>query len=169
MQLFKRVWRALICYTNWWTLSPTDPFGLQQQPIVDLSPVRAAANAPHYPIFKPPGGRPEGPGSEFRCDYSRMPGWYECSTPNNRECWLRHPDGREFDIRTNYENVAPNGTDRHYTFVVNDGWINADGKNFTAAKLFDNSFPGPWVQACWGDVRITLQSHYRPMVAMILF
>lgn len=80
-----------------------------------------------------------------------MPGWYECSTPENRECWLRHPDGREYNIHTDYENDAPIGVDRNYTLVVNDGWVNADGLNFTVAKLFNNTFPGPWIQACWGD------------------
>ena len=152
MQLFKRVWTALIYCTNRWMHFPTDLSGLPQQPILDQSEVGLDVQRPHYPIFKPPGGRLEGPGSDFVCNYTKMVGWYECSTPTNRECWLRHPDGREFNIRTDYENKAPNGTDRYYTYVVTDGLINADGKNFTAAKLFNNSFPGPWVQACWGDV-----------------
>ncbi|KAG6356518.1 hypothetical protein INS49_015906 [Diaporthe citri] len=80
-----------------------------------------------------------------------MRGWRPCSTPSNRECWLRHPDGREFNIMTDYEHEAPIGVHRNYTLLVNDGWINADGRNFTEAKIFNNTYPGPWIQACWGD------------------
>ena len=85
-----------------------------------------------------------------------MPDWYQCSDPENRECWLRHSKGSEYNIHTNYEIYAPKGILREYNFVLNDGWINADGRNFTYAKLFNDSFPGPWVQACWGDVNIEL-------------
>ena len=96
-----------------------------------------------------------------------MPGWYECSTPENRGCWLRHPDGREYNILTDYENDAPIGVDRNYTLVVNDGWVNADGLNFTAAKLFNNTFPGPWIQACWGDVSAELGDRYCIMIPTV--
>ena len=45
----------------------------------------------------------------------------------------------------------PLGITRNYTLELTDGWWDADGLNFTAAKLFNNKYPGPWLQACWGD------------------
>jgi hypothetical protein len=107
---------------------------------------------PTDPVFKPPAGNPDD--HEFKCDYSAMEGWFPCSIPENRECWLRHRDGREFNIHTNYEKFAPIGITRNYTLYVTDGSINADGLPFPYAKLFNETYPGPWLEACWGDVSI---------------
>lgn len=167
MHLFGHFWTTVTYFANLLTLSPINPPGPQQYPIPGTSDVGLNVPHPHYPIFKPPGGHPQGPGSDFKCNYSRMPGWYECSTPENRGCWLRHPDGREYNILTDYENDAPIGVDRNYTLVVNDGWVNADGLNFTAAKLFNNTFPGPWIQACWGDVSAELGDRYCIMIPTV--
>jgi hypothetical protein len=134
---------------NWLTLSPINAAEAQQFPILGDLDGSFNVPKPHYPIFKPPGGRPS---SDFKCNYKNMPGWKECSTPENRSCWLRHEDGREFNINTNYEDYAPIGIDRNYTLVLNDGSLNADGQTFSAAKLFNNTYPGPWIEACWGDV-----------------
>src|ERR1700733_2349497 len=84
-------------------------------------------------------------------------GWSNCSTPFNRGCLLRNDEtGEEFNIGTDYEdtNQTPIGIHRTYYLNVTDGWYNADGLNFTQAKLFNGTYPGPWIQACWGDVRI---------------
>lgn len=108
------------------------------------------------PVFKPPTGRLKGPGSEFRCDYSSMSGFRYCSEPNHRGCWLTNDNGTTYNITTDYEdtNKTPIGIHRDYTLNLTDSWVNADGINFTYAKLFNNSYPGPWIQACWGDVRM---------------
>ena len=156
MHLIGRLWTTVTFFVDWSTLWPVSAPGSRQYPISGVSDSSFHVAHEDYPIFKPPGGRPLGPGSDFRCDYSNMPGWYECSTPEDRECWLRHPDGREYNIYTDYENDAPIGVDRNYVLELNDGVINADGINFTAAKLFNNTFPGPWIQACWGDVSAQL-------------
>lgn len=169
MRLSERVWLALAEVLTWISPNNVDPFnefGGLQRPLLDslewsvgpsiFDTGATTSTKPHIgdgkpgdPIFKPPTGRPED--TQFRCDYRAMKGWRPCSTPSNRECWLRHPDGREFNIMTDYENEAPIGVQRNYTLVVNDGWINADGRNFTEAKIFNNTYPGPWIQACWGD------------------
>ena len=109
------------------------------------------------PIFKPPSGSQEGPGSTFLCDYSNMPGFQSCSNSTNRGCWLTNNNGKQYDINTNYEDIneTPIGIHRNYTLTVTDSWVNADGMNFTDAKLFNDSYPGPWIQGCWGDVRAT--------------
>ncbi|KAI9807258.1 MAG: hypothetical protein M1833_000001 [Piccolia ochrophora] len=151
MHLFARLWMTFTSLTNYLTFSPFDAPVYQQY--LGSGKSHHGLNVPNrdYPIFKPPGGRPEGKGSDFRCDYRNMPGWKPCSNSENRGCWLRHPDGREYNIFTDYENNAPLGIDRNYTLVVNDGSINADGLVFPEAKLFNNTHPGPWIQACWGD------------------
>jgi hypothetical protein len=105
-----------------------------------------------YPIFKPPGGLT---GSEFTCEYPQMPGWAPCSTPSNRACWLRHNQtGVEYNIATNYEafNQTPIGITRTYYLNVTDESINADGLPFIEGKIFNKTYPGPWIEACWGDV-----------------
>ena len=112
------------------------------------------------PIFKPPGGRLKGPGSDFLCDYSNMLGWTSCSTPENRQCWLRNKaTGQEFNLSTNYEDITPTGIVRHYELDIADDWINADGLNFTEGKVFNGQYPGPWIQACWGDVMFLIRLH----------
>ena len=149
MRIFEEIWTAVTYVTHWLTLSPVDGPDVRQYPFPGLSQVGTGVAINDDPVFTPPGAPP---GSDFLCDYRNMPGWFQCSTPENRECWLRHPDGREFNIHTNYETQFPIGVDRNYTLTINDGWINADGQNFTGAKLFNNQFPGPWIEACWGDV-----------------
>lgn len=110
------------------------------------------------PIFKPPTGRLTGPGSDFRCNYTDMKGWEPCTTADDRGCWLRNPStGQEWNIYTNYENVTSDyirGINRTYVLNITDHAINADGLNFTEAKVFNEMYPGPWIQGCWGDVSI---------------
>jgi hypothetical protein len=154
--LLERLWAGVTAVVTWLTLSPFSSRGAQQIPFggeTDLTTDISILDK-KSPIFYPPGGRPH---STFQCDYSKMgKEWKFCSIPENRECWLRHTDGREFNIHTDYEKYAPTGRDRHYTLVVNDSWVAADGLNFTAAKLFNDMYPGPWIEACWGDVGIQI-------------
>jgi hypothetical protein len=154
MHLIDRFWISITYVVSFLTLSPIKgPGGEKQAPLL-TSP---DALNPRGPIFKPPGGRLTGPGSDFTCDYSKMVGWSHCSTPYNRRCWLRNDKtGIEYNISTDYEdsNQTPIGTVRKYVLNVTDDWINADGLNFTEGKIFNGMYPGPWIQACWGDVRI---------------
>jgi FtsP/CotA-like multicopper oxidase with cupredoxin domain len=87
-----------------------------------------------------------------------MLGWEMCSEPWDRGCWLRNPTtGKQYDVFTNYEDEIPIGTTRYYNLTLEDSSWDADGINFPAAKLFRNNsaknpqYPGPWIQACWGD------------------
>jgi hypothetical protein len=149
-------WTSITYVLSFLTLSPFEgPSGEEQAPLLPSSDRHHGYRK--GPIFKPPGGRPRGPGSEFTCDYSNMPGWSNCSSPENRGCWLKNDTtGAEFNISTNYEdtNQTPIGITRKYVLNITDSWINADGLNFTEAKIFNGMYPGPWIQACWGDVRI---------------
>ncbi|KAK5117615.1 hypothetical protein LTR62_005038 [Meristemomyces frigidus] len=137
----------------------------QQTPLFDIPNNVEVANPPG-PIFKPPTGRPSDlPGGDLLCDYTKMRGFESCSTPEDRGCWLHNPTtGQQYNITTDYENVnnLPQGIDRYYTLKVSDGHINADGLDFPHGKFFwepsdpdsylpDRRYPGPCVQACWGD------------------
>lgn len=157
MTLLSRFWHAVVRITAWLTFSSVPDWGVDpaQHPLgnqldYDNSLVLDGNGLDDCPIWKPPTGDPE---DTFTCDYSYMKDWCPCSIPENRECWLRHKyNGSEFNIHTNYEDVTPTGIVRDYTLRITESWYNADGRNFTNAKLFNNSYPGPWIQACWGDV-----------------
>ncbi|CAJ2512223.1 Uu.00g052380.m01.CDS01 [Anthostomella pinea] len=159
MRFLETVWKTTTTVVSWLTFSPISPGDVSQSPlgfpdlVPSAAPPAATTVAPlDHPVFTPPSTPSNGEDSGFVCEYPEMTDWYDCSSPSNRECWLRHPDGRELNIHTDYEAVAPVGIQRNYTLVVNDGNVNLDGMNFTDAKLFNNTYPGPWLQACWGDV-----------------
>lgn len=139
------------------SLSPLQDVIDNQSSLRVPSQVGAHLNAEKGPTFKPPGSSADDP---FQCHYPTMVGWESCSMPTDRECWLRQTsdlkqydtsDLKQYDIYTNYEDDMPLGITRYYTLELNDGWWDADGLNFTAAKLFNHSYPGPLIQACWGD------------------
>ena len=156
MQFLGGIWAGITYVFNVFTLSPT-PWseGLDQFPIskVNDGPFGELLKGPS---FKPPTGRPEGPGSDFTCEYPEMTGWSPCSTPDNRGCWLRNgKTGEEYNITTDYENITttPIGIERRYVLDLTDESLNLDGLDFPEAKIFNKQYPGPWIQACWGDVR----------------
>jgi hypothetical protein len=165
MKLLARLWTGLVHLLNISTLSPFVGNDLEQVPLVLTTPLPVASPQPlvHIPvaqakpplkgpIFIPPGAQPLPDGSHFKCNYPNMVGWESCSTPEDRTCWLKNPDMGQFDIYTDYEALRPHGIVRNYTLNVADGWLNTDGQNFNNAKLLNGSYPGPWIQACWGDV-----------------
>lgn len=168
MRLVERLWASVTSIISIGSLSPLqdgiDPQSPLKLPSDSLSAVTSAlsseittAVAPvvdvdRGPRFHPPGSPRK---DDFKCDYSAMVGWEECSTPTDRECWLRRKsDGKQFDIFTDYENEAPIGVKRYYNLTLQPGKYDADGLEFNAAKLFNGSYPGPWIEACWGDTLI---------------
>jgi hypothetical protein len=151
MTLISRFKHAFAGLFTWLSMSPVAEFGFHPS----QHPLGALITDTHVPsgdspVFRPPAPNPDDP--DFVCDYSAMQGWLPCSIPENRECWLRNKNGREFNIHTDYEKLAPVGITRHYSLNITEGSINADGQPFTKAKLFNESYPGPWLEACWGDV-----------------
>jgi len=110
------------------------------------------------PRFSPPGGDPN---DDFICKYPKMVGYRPCNTAADRKCWLRRDsDGHQFDIWTDYENETPIGVERKYELVLEDDNYDADGLNFPWAKLFNKQYPGPWIQACWGDTYVVFHIRY---------
>ncbi|KAF2872605.1 multicopper oxidase-domain-containing protein [Massariosphaeria phaeospora] len=155
-----RVWACITYALSYFTFSPLD--GFEQAPLIPSLP-SSVHNTLQYPIFKPPGGQiSPGPDAEFQCEYPSLIGWSNCTTAENRTCWLRNDaTGEEYNLWTNYEdtNQTPFGIHRNYTLDITDEWINADGMNFTEAKLFNASYPGPWIEGCWGDnITVTINN-----------
>ncbi|KAJ9638488.1 hypothetical protein H2204_004258 [Knufia peltigerae] len=113
-------------------------------------PVRP--EAAKHPIFHPPDDLE---GAPFRCDYPDYPesqGWVACNTRNDRQCWIKNTKtGQRFDIHTDYENNGPKGIERHYYLELEETLSDPDGFGSLPAQLFNGSFPGPRLQACWGD------------------
>lgn len=150
MHIPSKIWSCLSYLVNIVTFSTFEHDG-HQQPLVGnvASPSGAdLVTTKDYLHFPPPGGarKPDWDAKNFECKYD-MEGWTSCSTPENRGCWLRHENGTEFNITTDYENLMPKGVDRYYWFDIAKGVVNADGLNFTDAKLINGSYPGPWLQA----------------------
>ncbi|KAK4182965.1 multicopper oxidase-domain-containing protein [Podospora australis] len=165
MHIIDSLWAFLTYFLSLTTFSPTRDFEPTEQVPLGF-PSYSHTTVPPGPIFKPPGGLPDdgGDGSEFICDYSRMIGFRDCSSANH-SCWLTNDKGITFDIGTDYDGLnsngdinMPNGTIRRYNLEVTDGSWFADGVDFTQARLFRDTskpaaqYPGPWIQACWGDL-----------------
>ena len=158
MTLLKRWLAGLVRVLDFITLSPSNnQHPLQQLPLQRPALQPLVGNPSSGPIFRPP--NPEG---DFTCDYTRQVNWAQCNTPQNRECWLRGPNGEELNIHTNYEMVAPNGTLRQYELDVSDIDLAPDGFNVNFGKVFNKTYPGPWIQACWGDdIEIKVTNHLK--------
>lgn len=144
---------------NLLTLSPWE-HGSSQRPIGSIAlPTDGGPQQPIHkgPIFSPPHGP-----DDFFCDYSAMGSqWRNCTSPQSRDCWLTNGHDR-FDIQTDYEQVAPKGTTRRYWLDVANMTLQGDGYRNIYGKVFNQSYPGPWIKACWGDeLEITVTNHLR--------
>ncbi|KAK3367446.1 multicopper oxidase-domain-containing protein [Lasiosphaeria ovina] len=113
-----------------------------------------------YPQFPAPSG-PDAEGEYFECKYPDLgPEWTNCTTADNRSCWLRHSNGTELNTTTNYETTWPPGVVRRYYMEVDHKPINADGIINPDGKLFNKTYPGPWIKACWGDeIHVTIKNN----------
>ena len=149
MHFAERVWTAAVHLLNVLTLSPFKDNGLTVQDPAGFTPSNVAdSNFADFPSFRPPGA----PKKDIVCKYPKMVGWEDCSTEENRGCWLRQTStGKEYNISTDYDKDAPIGILREYWLTLDPGKVDADGMVFDQATLFNNSYPGPWIEACWGD------------------
>ena len=60
-------------------------------------------------------------------------------------------DKVDSSIHTDYESVFPQGIHREYWLNVTDKVISPDGYLKTEGKVLNGSYPGPLIEACWGD------------------
>lgn len=111
MKLLQDCWIALLELFNLATLSTNGESSLQQalhQPNYQAS----RPGRPKLPIFFPP-SRPEEKENLIQCDYSAMGSqWSVCSSATDRNCWLKGPKGKRYDVLTNYETEYPKGVTR---------------------------------------------------------
>lgn len=199
MHLGSRVWTSITYAFKLVTLSQLEnpnaedqALGLSLSEDWDQAPLLKAVHTPpevidaaieplgRGPSFYPLGGATSGPNANFTCEYPTLAAdWYNCSTPTNRSCWLANDRlGLQYNISTNYENTSkdpsypatPPGIQRNYSLWLNDDHVNADGLWLNESKIFNGSYPGPWLQACWGDVREpSLESVYCLPLALPLY
>ena len=151
MKFFDNLCRAIVQTLGLTALTRWRDDGNNQWPLGDVGDVDA--HLPDGPKFTLPN-------SQIECDYSAMKGykWVGGSQTGPVGSWLEPPDKEHipYNIFTDYENVMPTGTFRYYHLDLINGTaigqeVNADGKPQTGTKFFNASYPGPWIQACWGD------------------
>ncbi|KAK3937427.1 putative laccase precursor [Diplogelasinospora grovesii] len=101
----------------------------------------------------------------LNCPYPNMTDWLPCHAPDDRGCWLRKKDGtKRIDINTSYEDPdnVPMGITRYYYLDVSEQPIAPDGMTMEHGKVFNRNYPGPWIEACWGDtIEITVKNNLR--------
>ncbi|KAI0134366.1 multicopper like protein [Xylariales sp. AK1849] len=101
--------------------------------------------------------QPLGQPSSIVCQYAD--GWQSCNTPETRDCWIRKDSKRsqqqwvsQFDILTDYEETYPPGVTREYWLEIGDNpQLMPDGHLKTDGQYFNGTYPGPLIEACWGD------------------
>ncbi|OMP86506.1 Laccase-2 [Diplodia seriata] len=112
------------------------------------------------PLASSPSGgvviRPENASPGFTCSYPSMDGWESCNSPDDRSCWLkdskaRQPYFSQYDIHTDYETIWPKGVTRE---------IFPDGYSKPYGKIINDTYPGPLIEACWGDEVVVHVTNY---------
>jgi hypothetical protein len=156
-------WSTLLQAFNLLTLSPIHRFQGESALQVPIGGDPISPGVAEYPIFEPPNA-PER--REFICEYPELPDYEFCSKHSDRGCWLRPKDAGSkkptYNISTNYddENLHLKGVTRKYTLHITNETIYPDGCKNSEAKLFNASYPGPWIEACWGDdIEVTVHNH----------
>ncbi|KAL9090642.1 MAG: hypothetical protein Q9159_001889 [Coniocarpon cinnabarinum] len=78
------------------------------------------------------------------------------NTATRRDCWS---DG--FDIDTNYDETWPNtGTTVTYDWTITNTTCNPDGSGDRICLLVNNQYPGPTLEANWGDtISVTVRNN----------
>ncbi|KAF9888532.1 hypothetical protein FE257_008639 [Aspergillus nanangensis] len=160
--------RYIITIINFFGLQ--SPLGPQLDVPTPIGGPMGGPGRPHLDDFEPwvpPGALPDpgDPNSEpIKCDYRAMvPFGYQPSYPKGHDQWIPHQKFQDLDynITTDYDVRTPNGTTREYHITVNESdaqiW---DGRQSNTRALADGKYPGPWIQACWGDtLKITVHNN----------
>ncbi|RYP70902.1 hypothetical protein DL771_005152 [Monosporascus sp. 5C6A] len=112
-------------------LSPLIGYGDVQQPLQPPSIVDSVPPLTGGGYYGEAQGLPYTP---IVCSYPELEakGWEFCNTEDSRDCWIRDPNENQpsftqWDVRTNY------------------------GSPKNLGKYFNGTYPGPTIQACWGD------------------
>ncbi|KAK1756383.1 multicopper oxidase-domain-containing protein [Echria macrotheca] len=79
---------------------------------------------------------------------------YRLCNDKSKSCWLKKPYGYgpEYTVKTDYENLAPTGVVREYWVTVDPTPnLSPDGQKKINGVAFNGTYPGPTIEACWGD------------------
>ncbi|KAI8630931.1 multicopper oxidase [Xylariaceae sp. FL1651] len=93
------------------------------------------------------------------CEYPDLEaqGWELCNSETSRDCWIRDPNApqptlTQFDVYTNYEIKHPKGVQREYWIDITENPnVSPDGFPKVEGKYMNGTYPGPLIEACWGD------------------
>ena len=127
------------------------PLPLPAAPVKDQHPLTAGLT------FAPPNAT-----GGFECQYPTLTGWQYCGGGNSQECWITN-NNQTYNITTDYEDLSPPGVVREYWLNVSVNAIAPDGYLKQTGMVFNNTFPGPVLQACWGD---TMKVHVTNLNAL---
>ncbi|KAF2233008.1 multicopper oxidase [Viridothelium virens] len=142
MGFLNACWDAFLFVSSF---NPLHGYNRDQQP---LSLTHGSTEEPLVAVtsFRPPN-------SSITCQYPT--GWTSCGSANNRTCWLKNTGKvsgpSEYDIYTEYENAWPTGVLREYWLSVTETPLFPDGYLKPTGLVFNNTYPGPVLEACWGD------------------
>ncbi|KAI1269783.1 multicopper oxidase [Xylariaceae sp. FL1019] len=93
------------------------------------------------------------------CEYPDLEsqGWVLCNSETSRGCWITNPNDpqpalTQFDVKTNYEIKTPKGIQREYWIdITPNPEESPDGFPKVEGKYINGTYPGPLLEACWGD------------------
>ncbi|GAB7354000.1 hypothetical protein MBLNU459_g4593t2 [Dothideomycetes sp. NU459] len=98
---------------------------------------------------------PQNATAGFTCQYPSLTGWNACNSPDDRQCWLDNPSQEsglnQYNITTDYEQFTPPGIQREYWLEVDTSPLSPDGYLKPLGQVFNGTYPGPKLEACWGD------------------
>ncbi|KAK3682214.1 multicopper oxidase-domain-containing protein [Podospora appendiculata] len=85
---------------------------------------------------------------------------YELCNDQSRGCWLTKYGSPEFNIGTDYESTVPVGIVREDT-ALTLLQLSPDGQPKVNGVTFNGTYPGPAIEACWGDfIVVRVRNHY---------
>ncbi|KAI9686327.1 MAG: hypothetical protein M1822_003672 [Bathelium mastoideum] len=142
MGFINSCWDAFLLLSSY---NPLNGFDRNQRPL-DLPQALPEGHLAAGATFRPAN-------SSITCQYPA--GWTYCGSANNRECWLQNTGKvsgpKTYNISTDYENSWPTGVLREYWLDTSELAIAPDGYLKTTGLVFNNTYPGPILEACWGD------------------
>ncbi|KAK0630942.1 multicopper oxidase-domain-containing protein [Bombardia bombarda] len=110
----------------------------------------------------PPGTQKEPGLNGLLFRYIESHGFRLCND-RSKGCWLSRYGATDWDIHTDYENRVPHGVVREYTLTVApQPSLSPDGQPKTNGVTFNNTYPGPAIEACWGDyIVVHVKNQYK--------
>ncbi|OXV08506.1 hypothetical protein Egran_03731 [Elaphomyces granulatus] len=162
------VWTGILYVFDLVTLSPERSKPLPEAPLpaVPVSSVPTpVSEIPHkFDDGTPVVGVPRREGA-FQCPYPDMTDFENCHGPGRRGCWLYNPSTKEeYNITSDYDDPTkvPRGIVREYWLQISDMPISPDGVTMEHGKVFNRTYPGPWIEACWGDtIKVHITNNLR--------